>query len=332
MKNTAGSLVVATQNSEAWDKIWDDCLKEIVKIGQEAEACLLDLPNSSERLFNHIHKFLTTLARNLKSMANNFIQIILDAVEYFVSITVGKALNVFGSYEISKDLLRDAVNAVCNVSEKIINYLTDYSSHISVGGDISNSSVKEITHPVITYTAKQQQSIPSSSSQSSSSSSSSVAMSSSSTNSFASQLRPSLEAVTSIGNRSYILFLKRKINTEEIRLQINFGSSYSSYWIASAFYISQGYSHQLKLHALRALKEEINQSDVQSKFRCSHQTRKILEEAYTYWPKEEDRSFKTNFIDKNFLKYDDQNLKIQNGTKTRISFCQQLQLLLALPE
>lgn len=86
------------------------------------------------------------------------------------------------------------------------------------------------------------------------------------------------------------------VGKEIFRVKANLDNSASSYRIVGFFGLSRGSAHEDKLCALEALQYEIMNSK-DSGFKCSFGTRRRLIDAYNYWPEEEDKLFKKNFID-----------------------------------
>lgn len=91
--------------------------------------------------------------------------------------------------------------------------------------------------------------------------------------------------------------LLAEIDKETSRLQVRWNASFSSYRLVGFLGLSRGPSHQYKLRALEALRAEIMESKEEVEFQCSDNTRKLLIEAYEYWPEQEDIQFKQKFID-----------------------------------
>ena len=90
--------------------------------------------------------------------------------------------------------------------------------------------------------------------------------------------------------------LLKEIDGEIVHVQQKLNDSLSSYYLTSFFGVSRGYAHREKLRALGKLRTEVMNSKG-STFQCSDETKKSLIAAYNYWPEEEDKQFKQNFID-----------------------------------
>lgn len=87
------------------------------------------------------------------------------------------------------------------------------------------------------------------------------------------------------------------IQQERLRLKEKYDRSYCMYCSYPSIIFSQGYSHWLKLEALHMLEKDLLSSDVQAQRPCfSDRTEKKLKEAYSFYPEEEDKKFKAQYL------------------------------------
>lgn len=112
----------------------------------------------------------------------------------------------------------------------------------------------------------------------------------------AKQKEDALQAIQKKSTSNFKDQLLREIDGEVVHVQQKLNDSLSSYYLTSFFGVSRGYAHREKLRALGKLRSEVMNSKG-STFQCSEETKKCLIAAYNYWPEEEDKQFKQNFID-----------------------------------
>jgi hypothetical protein len=104
-----------------------------------------------------------------------------------------------------------------------------------------------------------------------------------------------IKSVQQISVSSAKELLLAQVDGEISRIQLKWNDSLSSFYIASFFWASHGYAYQYQLRALKELRSEIMNLHT-SEFKCSDKTKKLINDAYMYWPEEDDRPFKEGFM------------------------------------